>query len=438
MAEIELIRGADNGNPPDSLSEMYPKANRNFAKLNGEVTDHDDRIAATETKVNGQGNRLTTVESQQAAQSTRIENVQTQVDALVVNGDSSPAAAQAAIDANGHDYGNLKLRLDTENDNIKNIINGGGLDRLAATSEFLTTLLSYVGLVNHAYTDDNGTRFYLIPRAKVTTGLGGGHKIFADPYHIPGTAYRDMGWYFHADQQGDKGYYGNGVFYLNVKVLENSEYDNKHPDFAVTFQDGLFMSTRWVLIKHPTLGQYPVLVVGDKELPKYHGISSKVVQELHGNVGLRNGDRILWMSADGTKTFSIHGDAENNLVRSLINGDKVFINGVEKQVLTEQTYELKNALVTSSRRNISTNTSVIDATAVNRVVMNQPDANTITSITGVDGQTITILNAAGNASPQRTTIAHNANIVLKGGADLPLAYNQTLRLEKIGAAWYEV
>src|SRR5690606_13090226 len=43
-----------------------------------------------------------------------IDNVQEQVNTLVLNGDSSVAAKQAAIDANGHDYQNLKLRLDTE------------------------------------------------------------------------------------------------------------------------------------------------------------------------------------------------------------------------------------------------------------------------------------------------------------------------------------
>ncbi|WFB57468.1 SGNH/GDSL hydrolase family protein [Paenibacillus sp. BR1-192] len=40
MAEIEIIKGADNGNPPDSLREMYPKINRNFQKVNTELIGH--------------------------------------------------------------------------------------------------------------------------------------------------------------------------------------------------------------------------------------------------------------------------------------------------------------------------------------------------------------------------------------------------------------
>lgn len=43
-----------------------------------------------------------------------IDNVQTQLNAAILSGDSSVAAAQAAVDANGHDYKNLKLRIDTE------------------------------------------------------------------------------------------------------------------------------------------------------------------------------------------------------------------------------------------------------------------------------------------------------------------------------------
>jgi hypothetical protein len=45
---------------------------------------------------------------------TDIKEVQSQINKLVVEGDSSPAAAQAAVDANGVDKGNLKKRLDDD------------------------------------------------------------------------------------------------------------------------------------------------------------------------------------------------------------------------------------------------------------------------------------------------------------------------------------
>lgn len=44
----------------------------------------------------------------------KIDNLQHQVDELVVNGDSSPAAAQAQVDLNGHTYPTLKDRIDGE------------------------------------------------------------------------------------------------------------------------------------------------------------------------------------------------------------------------------------------------------------------------------------------------------------------------------------
>jgi len=45
----------------------------------------------------------------------RADNLQGQINELVVNGDSSPQAAQASIGADGTDYnGNLKARLDAE------------------------------------------------------------------------------------------------------------------------------------------------------------------------------------------------------------------------------------------------------------------------------------------------------------------------------------
>jgi len=48
------------------------------------------------------------------ATKAQVDNVQTQVNQLVVSGDSSPAAAQAQVGADGTVYGSLKTRLDTE------------------------------------------------------------------------------------------------------------------------------------------------------------------------------------------------------------------------------------------------------------------------------------------------------------------------------------
>ncbi|PJN50134.1 hypothetical protein PAEVO_51780 [Paenibacillus sp. GM2FR] len=46
MANIEIIRGADNGNPPDTLRQMYPKINRNFNKINNELSNTNSELDA--------------------------------------------------------------------------------------------------------------------------------------------------------------------------------------------------------------------------------------------------------------------------------------------------------------------------------------------------------------------------------------------------------
>lgn len=78
MAEIELIKGADNGNPPDRLNEAYPKVNRNFQGL-----------------------------------SERVNDVKSTMDQLIVQGDSGPEAAAARYSSVfNKSFVTLKDRLD--------------------------------------------------------------------------------------------------------------------------------------------------------------------------------------------------------------------------------------------------------------------------------------------------------------------------------------
>jgi len=46
VADLEIIKGADNGNPPDTLRQAYPKVNRNFGRINNELTGHIDSTEA--------------------------------------------------------------------------------------------------------------------------------------------------------------------------------------------------------------------------------------------------------------------------------------------------------------------------------------------------------------------------------------------------------
>lgn len=110
---------------------------------------------------------------------------------------------------------------------------------IIGSTGFVTSLDSYLGLVNQDYITDNGTRIYLLPRATVTDGVGGVMKIFGDPYHLATSAnYRDMGIYFHRNQSGDNGTNNLGVFWLNSKVSTGGSYDGRECDIGISFQDG--------------------------------------------------------------------------------------------------------------------------------------------------------------------------------------------------------
>lgn len=123
----------------DNIADTYEDIDEAFALVEGEmdqriateedlqaqVTDEEAARAAADT---AHANSTTAHPAEHipyAGSVTGAENakealdiLQTQLDAAIIEGDSSPAAAQAAVDASGHDYGNLKVRLDTEHTGI--------------------------------------------------------------------------------------------------------------------------------------------------------------------------------------------------------------------------------------------------------------------------------------------------------------------------------
>jgi lysophospholipase L1-like esterase len=62
---------------------------------------------------------MTAIMEQASADAATANTMQSQINTLVLNGDSSPAAAQAAVDAKGVDKGNLKQRLDDDYNEVK-------------------------------------------------------------------------------------------------------------------------------------------------------------------------------------------------------------------------------------------------------------------------------------------------------------------------------
>jgi len=122
MAEdFEIIKGADNGNPPDTLRQMYPKVNRNFenvkntlASLLSLVTGHKESTIAHPAE-----NITYSGEAPGANVKQAIDGMDNRIDNLILeSGDSNPEVVDARNPATGTTYATLKTRLDTENNNL--------------------------------------------------------------------------------------------------------------------------------------------------------------------------------------------------------------------------------------------------------------------------------------------------------------------------------
>ena len=185
----------------------------------------------------------------------------------------------------------------------------GGINRLAAVGHFETELQSYIGYKSD-WQGDDGSRFYLIPKKKVVNGTGGCLKIFGDNYPSQGD-YRDLGIYFSANQNGDDGFYHNGVNWINVKVYNTGEYANKHPDLGFSFQDGAVIAGKVFCFDE----KKPYWLFGAKTPT----MQSFACAEFVSNIGINyDGGGIILKSPNGTK-YKISVSDTGTLTTSLID-----------------------------------------------------------------------------------------------------------------------
>lgn len=94
MADLEKIKIGENEN----LKSIAPKVNAAIDAAGNADTKSDEAKATAETAL------------------ANSESTQTQLDQVVINGDSSVEAAQARVDGAGNSYTTLKERLDTEHE----------------------------------------------------------------------------------------------------------------------------------------------------------------------------------------------------------------------------------------------------------------------------------------------------------------------------------
>lgn len=157
---------------------------------------------------------------------------------------------------------------------------------------------------------DSATRVYIVARAKVAAGVGGALKIFGDPY-FDGAEYRDMGLYFHAAQNGDAGYWGQGAYWINGKVGPTQAgaptYWGKNPDIGFSFQDGATVAGRFMYIS-AGVGMF----IAGPNVPRFAPFTTAVRAEIQGDLGLNDGTN--GGAGKGIRWFSAAG-AANNLVQ---------------------------------------------------------------------------------------------------------------------------
>lgn len=100
------LSGADRNKENENLTLIEQE----FARIGNVVPVADDAKATAESAVQ----TASAAELKATSAVEKADNVQTQLDVLVVEGDSSPQATQASVSADGTVYPSLKARLDAE------------------------------------------------------------------------------------------------------------------------------------------------------------------------------------------------------------------------------------------------------------------------------------------------------------------------------------
>lgn len=300
------------------------------------------------------------------------------------------------------------------------------------------------------YTADKATRIYIEPQSDVIdedNAVGGVFKIFSVPFTDVGPSrYQDLGFYYSSGQNGDKGYYGKGVFYLNSKALGVN-----NPDVALTFQDGAYQAWKSTLLPSTAEGgNRAVTIFGKRNSTTAHALDNCEI-EMYGWVGFDNTNSgLAWWGANGNfeNRVNCFVDSGKNAYQVTLGGNKAIkhngqvfevcnVDGAVSFSLdlsgTDQGALFQTRVV---GRQASTNAVALSVAGLNSLVLNYSGATTLTELRdGVEGQCVTILSGNSNA-----TVAHNANIRLKKGSDFNLPAESAIQLVYSGShsKWFEV
>jgi hypothetical protein len=302
-------------------------------------------------------------------------------------------------------------------------------------NHFLSHLASYIGIKNEGYTDDNATRFYIIPKASVTTGVGGTLKIFGDDYFSDSQNYRDLGVYFSANQNGETGYNGQGAFYINVKVFGSYLYTS--PDLIFSFQDGADIGGRFVrIVNTEHTDSRAIFVVGEGK-PIIALLDAGMVEEIQGSLGLLNNKAIKWLNSSGTSIdAAIYYTNTNRLRFQGLGGLETYINNLLKVIQVENYSRFDHAVVYNTTTTYSGIETTISASGTNMIKLAQSSSTIVNSITGgQNGQELVLYFSNGNTTIKQNNVA--GGIALAGGVDFVGTPSDMLTLLYVSDRWIE-
>lgn len=289
-------------------------------------------------------------------------------------------------------------------------------------------LASYTGIQSDPakWSGDHGSRVYILPQDQVTEGAGGVIKLFGDAYQ-KNQDYRDLGIYFYADQKGDRGQHGNGVFWFNSKVgpSDSSLYGYGNPDLGFSFQDGDLVAGRIVRLGGGTNQDRAVWVIGPRLASLALGSHTIGMEFDRRDVAFCRG-------------FGIRFPAKNNKLENGIlgkeEGIEVIAEGKTGALITNQGIQEPLAFA-----RISLTDTKLDLLGKRVVRVSAPTPVVITDLCGIPGQVVTLVFTDGNVGISSSA----GNIHLQDAQDLLATKGMigggcTLTLCCCDDSWYEV
>lgn len=427
-------------------------------KLNASIEQSNDAIKEATTAKSTANQAVST--SQEAV--TKAESVQAQFNAVVVEGDSSPAADQARLDAENVLHPTLKARADSDYNKVTaqladkasmkgdNTFTNQGDNSTVGYLTFPTgtdlTLFrppTDQGLGLRPKLGQNGAKLTIMPNydtVGIPGSIGGLIKVFSSDYVASQIDYQDLGVYYKFDQVNDKGVHNTGQFIFNVKAGFGGKYENTLADLAFTAQDGNIKFGK-IVYENPSSGaKWGFLYIGSAQPSIAQSSSGALGIESTRGIAIKNTDRFF----NGIRIYGYGNDLDHARISMAGNGSQLEIvknaNDLTKPIIaltdtdltvTKVNFTVGGGIVSQGRTN-ATSSSSVDSLGSSRLVLSS--GGSIDNIIGVDGQQLFVLNT--NSSP--AILKHGTgNMRFESNADITLNQYAGAWLINVNGTWYK-